>query len=352
MLRTLFATLCFIVFGSLYAQIPDYYKNIDFNKSGIALKEDLSYLIITTHVHNIPYTSNRYTDIWATLKVADTDPENADNVLLLYGANDTDEILSNDRSRSKNLSCHSNSCTGMWVREHVYSKSWGTPNLGTEFAGSDAYNLKPVDPQRNISRSNRKFARGIGDAHITNQGFWYPGDEWKGDVARTMMYMYLRYPTQCDIVVAGVSESTFSLDDDMLDIFLEWNAEDPVSDVEINRNEVIFQLQGNRNPFIDNPFLATLIWNGPEAEMRWDLKSSPTPIHYSSMDSIQVYRYQNQIFVKGLKEPSDYQIFNIDGKLLQSGRVESTINISQYISNVLLFKLVYENQDTFVKLLK
>lgn len=352
MLRILFVSLLFIVFGSLHAQIPDYYKNIDFKKSGSELKRELSDLIIISHVKNIPYTSSKYTDTWSALKVADTDPEDLENVLLIYGANDTDDTLSNDRSRSKNLSCHSNSCTGFWVREHVYSKSWGTPNLGTEFAGSDAHNLRPVDPQRNISRSNRKFARGIGDAYITPQGHWYPGDEWKGDIARTIMYMYLRYPTQCDVVTAGLSESTFSLDDDMLDIFLEWNSEDPVSEVEVQRNDAIYQLQGNRNPFIDNPYLATVIWNGPEAEMRWELKSSPTPVQNSELDTIQVYKYQNQIFVKGLESAKDYQIFNIDGKLLQSGSIKSSIDIRQYFSSVLLFKLIFENQETLVKVLK
>ena len=61
----------------------------------------------------------------------------------------------------------------------------------------------------------------------------------------------------------------FSPQGDLPDIFLMWNAEDPVSPFEINRNNIIALYQGNRNPFIDNPFLATTIWNGPIADNPW-----------------------------------------------------------------------------------
>src|SRR5690625_6384874 len=57
----------------------------------------------------------------------------------------------------------------------------------------------------------------------------------------------------------------------MPDIFLEWNAEDPVSDFERARNEIAYDLQGNRNPFIDNPALATKIWSGPQSEDTWGI---------------------------------------------------------------------------------
>ncbi len=55
-----------------------------------------------------------------------------------------------------------------------------------------------------------------------------------------------------------------------LEMFLRWNVEDPVSEFELQRQEVIEGAQGNRNPFIDNPFLATLLWDGPAADNTWD----------------------------------------------------------------------------------
>jgi len=57
----------------------------------------------------------------------------------------------------------------------------------------------------------------------------------------------------------------------MINLFLEWNADDPVSAIELNRNNVLENFQGNRNPFIDNPALATIIWGGPEAQDTWNL---------------------------------------------------------------------------------
>lgn len=80
--------------------------------------------------------------------------------------------------------------------------------------------------------------------------------------------MYLHYGTQCLPSVVTVSSQNYSTD--MTDILLEWNAEDPVSQVEINRNTILEGVQGNRNPFIDNPAFATAIWGGPQAQNRFD----------------------------------------------------------------------------------
>ena len=85
------------------------------------------------------------------------------------------------------------------------------------------------------------------------------------------MYMYLRYPTQC--IANNTALSTNSFHPDMPDIFLNWNVEDPVSQVELQRNDILHDTQGNRNPFIDNPYIATMIWNGNAAQDSWDTLS-------------------------------------------------------------------------------
>jgi len=246
----------------VFAQIPDYYDGIDFEQTGEELEADLASLIITTHTHELIYTP----EVWDALKLADLVPENQQNVFLIYGYDDNGEP-NEHRTRDKNLSCHTSSCDGKWVREHVYAKSLGTPPFDTEGPGSDAHAIRAVDSQRNNMRSNRKFADGEGNSHIDSNGFFYPGDEWKGDVARMMMYMHLRYGSRCQ--ANGVGEGAHTYSDEMPDIFLEWNAEDPVSEYELVRNEVLNDMQGNRNPFIDNPYLATLIWGGEAAENTW-----------------------------------------------------------------------------------
>ncbi len=247
-----------IISLSAYSQIPTYYNDVNLTLSGTLLKDELATKIISTHHTNISYTPGA----WDALKQTDLDPTDPSKVLLIYGWDDTDSDITNDRSRGVD---QNGGVTGDWNREHTYAKSLANPNLGTSGPGADAHNLRPCDAQKNSSRSNRKFEDGSGNSGITAAGNWYPGDEWKGDVARMMMYMYLRYDSQT--YPTGVAVGTINaIDSNMIDLFLEWNAEDPVSALELQRNPVLESIQGNRNPFIDNPAFATQIWGGPQAE--------------------------------------------------------------------------------------
>jgi len=253
----------FVAFMGIFAhgQIPSYYDGVNITTTGDALKSDLSVLIISTHTTSITYTPG----VWDALKQTDLDPNNTNYVLLIYGYDDTDGDITNDRTRSKDLNGGN---LGDWNREHVFPKSLGNPNLGTTGPGSDAHHLRSADVTLNAVRNNFPFVDGSGNAHLVNANSWYPGDEWKGDVARMIMYMYLRYGNQCLPSAVGVGTQNYS--SDMMDIFLEWNAEDPVSTYEKNRNILLEGIQGNRNPFIDNPAFATIIWGGPQAEDRFN----------------------------------------------------------------------------------
>ena len=111
------------------AQIPTYYNSIDFTKSGDELKNQLKTLITNTHITNLPYTATGKTDVWDALSQTDLNPNNSNNVLLVYGYNDSDADVSNDRTRDVNAKCHTSSCNSLWVREHTFPRSLGTPNL-------------------------------------------------------------------------------------------------------------------------------------------------------------------------------------------------------------------------------
>jgi len=253
---------------SVFSQVPAYYNDVNLNQTGTSLKNALATKIVSTHTIYISYTPG----VWDALKQTDIDPTDNTKVVLIYGWDDTDGDITNDRTRDKDLH---GSGSGVWNREHVYAKSLGNPNLGTSGVGADAHNLRPADAQRNSSRSNRKFGAGSGNSGATATGDWYPGDEWKGDVARILMYMYLHYGNQTlpTGVVVGTVNST---DADMIDLLLQWNAEDPVSVLEKQRNPVLEIVQGNRNPFIDNPAFATQIWGGPQAEDLFNSGSGDT----------------------------------------------------------------------------
>lgn len=213
------------------AELRDYYKSVNFIKTGQALYEQLATLTIEKHSPFLEYGSrHKY------LPQADRSANDANKVVLIY----TGEVRS---SRSSDVNT-----------EHVYPQS----KIGNTAKG-DLHHLRYCDSRVNSKRANYPFISGSGKAKLINGNSWYPGDEWKGDVARMVLYLNLRYNEDLgdDISREGI------------DLLLKWNSEDPVSAIEINRNEVIQQAQGNRNPFIDNPYLASLIWGKFNAQNRW-----------------------------------------------------------------------------------
>lgn len=263
-----------------------YYSDVNLQLSGTDLKDALATKIISTHTNLLSYTPG----VWEASKVTDKDVD-ASKVVLIYGwENGTDQDITNDRTRDNSLQDRGNGDNFVWNREHVFSKSLANPSLVTNNPGpgTDAHNLRPADKNRNSERNNYKFALGTGNSSRSSVTYngpegantrgWYPGDEWKGDVARIIMYMYLRYGDQCLPTAVGVGSNQFT-PDDMIDLFLKWNAEDPVSDFEKARNTFHENTsntyaQGNRNPFIDNPYLATRIWGGDAAQDTWGIYTS------------------------------------------------------------------------------
>ena len=240
---------------ALFAQAqkaPAYYSSINFSKTKNELKNDFAKLITDTHKQNVSYSEG----LKNLFQTSDADPQNPSNLLLIYG------------SQSSGTHQRSRAFSGSWNREHVYAKSKGTPNLGTSGPGSDGHHLRPADVTLNSTRGSLLFDDGVGAmAMKTSRGGWYPGDEWKGDVARILMYMYVRYDKRTLPLNITFGPSTYS--SYFPDILLKWNVEDPVSQFEIQRNNVVANVQGNRNPFIDNPYLATVIWGGPKAQNNW-----------------------------------------------------------------------------------
>ncbi|MGG8497461.1 endonuclease [Tenacibaculum sp. TC6] len=267
-MRNILPFLLFLTSIVVFSQIPSYYNDVNLNLNGASLKDALATKIISTHTNNLSYTPG----VWDAIKQTDLDPNDNTKVLLIYGYSDTDGNYVTDRTRSKNA--NGGTAGTQWNREHVYAKSLGTPNLGTSGPGADIHHLRAADISYNSQRSSKKFAQGSGHSGDVSGG-WYPGDEWKGDVARMMMYMYLRYGSQCLPKNVAVGSAPSS-DANMISLLLQWNAEDPVSNFEKQRNPIAQNLQGNRNPFIDNPAFATQIWGGPQAEDLFGSSSSDT----------------------------------------------------------------------------
>lgn len=276
-MRNLYTFACLLFTGLIFAQAgapaTPYYNGFNWTLTGMALKSALATKITTTHTNTLSYQ-----ECENAIKIVDLDPADAThtNVFLIYGFSDNLCPAStadgdDHRRRNKNFDGGGNSCE--WNREHTFAKSLGNPDLGESGPGADAHHIRASDVDRNGNRASEKFAAGTGTSHDVTGSTWYPGDEWKGDIARMMMYMYLRYGNQCLPKNVGVGTIN-SVDANMINLFLDWNAEDPVSAYEDQRNTYLGNAsnaygQGNRNPFIDNPYLATVIWGGPVAQNRW-----------------------------------------------------------------------------------
>ncbi|MFJ7753134.1 endonuclease [Peribacillus muralis] len=224
------------------------YYDTAIGKSGSSLKNAL-HEIIDDHVEI------SYANVWDALRETDEDPNNANNVILLYTG----------RSQGKTVN---GSGVNDWNREHVWAKSHG--DFGTTLGpGTDLHHLRPADVSVNSTRNNLDFDNG-GSEHSEAKGNYYDSDSWeprdgvKGDVARMLFYMAVRYEGddgEIDLELNNQVNNGTAPYHGKLSVLLKWNEQDPVDAFERKRNEVIYnKYQHNRNPFIDHPEWASAIW--------------------------------------------------------------------------------------------
>lgn len=322
MKKLYFILLFFIGLGAFAQQA--YYEGMDFTLPPVQL-----YTILQSKLeeHNTSYTYGQARDL---MKVTDAWHEDSSKVVLIYGYNDRDYDCATDYTRAKKdfggQRCQYN-------REHVFPKSLANPSMGqsnnnTVGIAADPHNIRASDQQANQNRGNLRFGPGEGNARVIGGKHWYPGDEWKGDVARMMMYMYVRYGERClpSLVGKGPSQDN----NEMLELFLEWNIEDPVSYLEIQRNDYIEEVYGNRNPFIDNPYLATILWGGKAAEDKWGTLNLA---EYAWQESITTYLNPtaDSIWVESSTDNVEftYTLYDLTGHEILS--VKSSTNNKQEI---------------------
>lgn len=229
----------------------------------------------------VPYAHATLVDVWDVLSLADEDPARPGHVLTIYG----------------NASFPAAStANGAWEREHLWPRSRGTGDTSAcGFPHNDLHHLFPSEPDLNQSRGNLPFddcaapdcaVKGAGNRmRGGDDGAWEVWPGRRGDVARAILYMDVRYEggvntiTGCsepDLVVTDTREALITVPEvaptgamGILATLLRWHAEDPVDDGERRRNEVVERYQRNRNPFVDEPDLACRLWPCPSR--------SPTP---------------------------------------------------------------------------
>ncbi len=263
--------------GSMYIPLG-YYDSIT-TQTGLELKNALN-AIIATHTE-YPYTSTS-TDVWDILREADEDPENSDNIIAFY----TGLSIPKDCQDTTNppsfceMEAYGETKIVEWNREHIWSKSRGDFSDESELgAHTDTHHLVAAERVMNSTKNNRFFedCHDGDDTDIVDRGYgnytcntweFEPRDEVKGDVARMIFYMSVAYDdAELDLEVINDPEEDKDLKLPFygdIDDLLRWNEEDPVSEKEILRNQVIYTYQGNRNPFIDHPEYIEMIWGTPD----------------------------------------------------------------------------------------
>lgn len=176
-------------------------------------------------------------------------------------------------------------------REHSLPKSWWGGSTSTP-AYVDLNHLYPAEAIANQRKSNYPLGEVTGKVYYTNgfisvgvgansggaQYVFEPNDEYKGDFARTYFYMVTCYQNMTWTNTCQVMNGTYpSLQSWAVQLLLKWHRADPVSQKELDRNEEVYKIQGNRNPFIDDPELAEYIWGNKKGQAYTPGGSSETP---------------------------------------------------------------------------
>lgn len=233
-----------------------YYREA-FGKTGSDLKSILNNII---KGHTILF----YSQVWYALESIDADPYNDENIIQIY-TGESFPSAKRDTGTGDNL---------VWNREHCWPKSRGFPS---DFfpAYTDIHHLRPASRPVNSDRGTKIYDNG-GSAHSLAMDVNYDSDSWeapddvKGDLARQMFYMVVRYEdSDFDGVDLELTDNQSLIQSQSggtayfgrLSTLIEWHLGDPVSDSERLRNNRIYSnWQNNRNPFIDYPEWVMNIW--------------------------------------------------------------------------------------------
>ncbi|MBO3097297.1 endonuclease [Gelidibacter pelagius] len=309
-------------FGIVNSSQPNgYYDSLD----GLAdadLKQAIQDIIAEEGV----VRAQTYADVIDILKEADQNPEHSNEVWLVYQETGRPKLDFQLTSESLNK----------WNREHTYPRSrgrfysidldeifdgkdvyWNTNADSLRHGNSDAHAIRAADSRENSRRSNLHYGQYNGPKGTLGK--------FKGDVARGVFYLALRYNGL--EVVNGFPEDTGGELGD-LETLLEWHRNDPPDDFEMNRNNIIYTWQLNRNPFIDLPELVEYIWGhrggqvwnrelGLKENNALNLKIFPNPI-------------RDRLYISGVQNDTQIEIFSMDSRKLMQHRMTEDVSLSLY----------------------
>lgn len=347
------------VYTISFGQIPAGYYNTA-TGTGYTLKTQL-YNIINGH------TDQGYGGLYTTYQTSDKDffYENNGTLLDMYTENPTGSECEFTYGVNQDDGTLGTAECQRYNREHLIPQSVfgsATPMY------SDAHFVVPSDKYVNAQRGDLPFGRvnvasntytnGTKKGSNLNSGYsagysgtvFEPIDEFKGDIARMLLYFAVRYENQVASwsfpMFNGTSNQVFT--SNAINVLLTWHNNDPVSVREVSRNNAIYNRQNNRNPFIDHPEYAMSIWGS--------LLYNDT---FESIDNaITIYpnpSNDNKVNIESIVEINDIQLFSINGQLIMELK-NPTINNNFYTLDNLpkgfyFLKLSAKNQSTTKKII-
>ena len=338
----LFIILIIAVF-TLNAQPQGYYDGTE-GLTGNALKTKLH-----TIIKNDDHVS--YSGLWSAYQQTDKKPNG--KVWDIYsdrpsGTPPYEFTFGSDQCGSYN---GEGDC---YNREHLWAQSW-TNNDGTE--KTDLHHVYPTDGWVNNKRDNYAFGE-VGNASWTSQNgsklgpntvsgyngtVFEPIDEYKGDIARALMYVSVRYYTEDSSWGTSDMTNKSVIKDWAMTMLLRWHEEDPVSQKEIDRNNAAYNIQRNRNPFVDYPEFAEKIW-----DPSWSVDENDCTVLVNIYPNPAI----STVNIKGENIEVVY-MYNAVGQLVMmqnvSGEEQSAIDVSGFTTGIYFMNVISRNGGSVLK---
>ncbi|MDD3003512.1 endonuclease [Flavobacterium sp.] len=337
------------------AQAPANYYNTA-TGTGYTLKTQLKNIITNGH------SDQGYNTLWTlytNTAFRDNYYENDSSLLDLYSENPTGVDPYNYTSTTNQ--CGNYNAEGQcYNREHLVPQSY-FDEYQTNPMKNDPFHVFPSDGKVNGDRNNLGFGI-VGTANYTSLNgskrgsmastpysnytgvVFEPIDAFKGDVARAYFYFATRYEDSMDNFYSAANSTTCQakamfdgstnkvFSDDFILILIKWHLDDPVSAYEIAKNNAIYNYQGNRNPYIDNPSYVCSIWSTQCATVN-SLNTANTEalssiiIHPNPSDNHQIkINYENTI--------DQIHLININGQIIQQINQPVSLDKTYVIDNI------------------
>ena len=309
--------------------------------------------------HNIFYYNNMWNSNWSIFQ--ETDIKEDGYIWDMYSACN---FMPEDHGNSA-VEC------GKYDREHSFPKDWFGGDINPMY--SDLFHIYPTNCVTNNKRGNYPYGevgnnitytstngskRGPANSNLGYSGVVFePIDEYKGDFARTYFYMLTCYMDKnlkqgSSIMVAENN----NFENWAIEMLLRWHREDPVSQKEIDRNNKIFcNYQHNRNPFIDCPAFADLIWDtnysGTITFTSESINCQPININYvEKNNTINIINTNNIIKIETSTKIIDINICDIAGRTILKSSVnkkQEKINTNTFENGIYIISIKTENGEIY-----